>query len=372
MKYEIEVRAVRLCDNDGRLVRVVETPADVGEVKRYEGRGVGRFTIVLLDGRKSVYDGQGKCIREWSIPCWLTGAGYDLSGESADAARVAQRMGFYELAQYVELGRSAGPTQGAAAKLGHALLCMNCSDEAVKAFELLTGRRTGTLNRRKKAWLLWAGFQTEAKQEECASRFVTAYAECMVAAKAEGWQDLKCLVPWISGMQKTRRKGVAALESTLVSDSGSKFELYSSLGAIKALTRPMLRDILHSDDTGNLAEHVLKNRPKAFKLMTPREILLHVCMTCPNDAKSARIVRAVLKKDPDVCRRVDRNGFTPLVYMLLSHRHMTGYERYQFPEPGPRPELEALLIGNGCNPDLKDRFGLSWRELTERQSELMV
>jgi len=253
-----------------------------------------------------------------------------------------------------------------AANLGYVFLDSAKKEGEMRVAETLADR-SRAVPERALAWIRWMGISQDPGRADgeshCLKRILELYVMCAAAVRDDGWREICCLVPWIGGMRKTNLKLSREFASALSTDSVSAFELALTLGMGK-LTRHVLRTLIDADNEGRLLEHILEKHPEAFKLMTPREILLHACVACPSDEKAVRIVRALVRREPDLCRMVDRNGFTPLVYTLFAQRVPLFDFRKRCGNIPRHPYLESVLIENGCSPHAKDRFGLSWSDLT--------
>ena len=112
-----------------------------------------------------------------------------------------------------------------------------------------------------------------------------------------------------------------------------------------------------------LLKTMIGRSPELFKVITPRRLLLRICADgrFPDD-ESSKLIRAIEARVPGiVSSTVDVFGDTPLWYTFY---------RYQY--GGHRPSLfwkedsaktRRTLIALGCDPDRKNKMGLSWRDV---------
>lgn len=112
-----------------------------------------------------------------------------------------------------------------------------------------------------------------------------------------------------------------------------------------------------------LLRTMIRRSPELFRVITPRRLLLRICADgrFPDD-ESSKLIRALEAKVPGiVSSTVDVFGDTPLWYTFY---------RYQY--GGHRPSLfwkedsaktRRTLIALGCDPDRKNKMGLSWRDV---------
>lgn len=49
--------------------------------------------------------------------------------------------------------------------------------------------------------------------------------------------------------------------------------------------------------------------------------------------------------------------------MMFAHRHWTFWCRYDSAPATWRSGLASLLVANGCDPDHRDRFGISYNDI---------
>ena len=127
-------------------------------------------------------------------------------------------------------------------------------------------------------------------------------------------------------------------------------------------TRQWLQIVIESRSFP-LLRTMIGRSPELFKVITPRRLLLRICADgrFPDD-ESSKLIRALEAKVPGiVSSTVDVFGDTPLWYTFY---------RYQY--GGHRPSLfwkedsaktRRTLIGLGCDPDRKNKMGLSWRDV---------
>ena len=281
-----------------------------------------------------------------------------------EAIELAKRFGLPEVAVLIEEGwdEQEGRCHGPGSTLEYLLYTGKHKNyQSISDFEkFLTG--VGEESERAFSWFDFNGFVCESRRYNGFSQFLEKYIKATVDKQGEGWRDIQFLMPWIVGMRFSRKMFSVTGEEAIAKDLWSALNILVDVGAMK-LTKPVVRDILRADNKGEIAEQLILKDREFSKFFTPREALLHLCAACPNDEKCVRLVKLLLKSDPDIVRP-DINGYTPLVYMFFAHRcpQMCYRSRATMER---RRGLEKLLIDHGCDPDHRDRFGISWSMLDE-------
>ena len=230
----------------------------------------------------------------------------------------------------------------------------------IKDFERFC-TRVGDIRDRAHDWFDFNGFLDLKRSDTGFGMFMDRYVKAVVDGRLHGWLDLRFLMPWVVGMRLQRKLLPAVCEEALANDSWSALNILRDIGVMK-LTKPVVRDILRSDNAGNIAERLMLEDGIIWRFFSPRDAFLLLCAACPNDAKCVRLGRILIEKDPNACCTPDINGYTPLIYTLFAHRRpfMSSHNCFLNRR---RCDFERLLLANGCDPDHEDRFGLSWRTL---------
>jgi len=109
-----------------------------------------------------------------------------------------------------------------------------------------------------------------------------------------------------------------------------------------------------------LLEDLFAKVPRAWKFISPRELLLWVCADGRfNDEAAARLVKMIESVAPGiVARTTDVFGDTPLWYTLYRYQYGGHVNSGGWQENAPK--LERLLRRLGCDPHGVNRLGLSW------------
>ena len=287
-----------------------------------------------------------------------------------EAISIAKRFLLADMVPIIEGGwnEEEGCCHGPGSTLEY-LLWGSKHSQYIKDFEKFC-TRVGAVRDRAHDWFDFNGFLDHKRSDTGFSMFMDKCIKAVVGGRRNGWLDLRFLMPWIVGMRLQRRLLPSVCEEALANDSWSALNILRDLGVMK-LTKPVVRDILRSDNAGNIAERLIREDKIFGRFFSPHDARLHLCVACPNDAKCVRLGRILLAKDPDGCCRPDINGYTPLVYTFFAHRRPFMSRRTCF-LGCRRRAFERLLLENGCDPDAEDRFGLSWRTLEPMAKEFIA
>ena len=235
----------------------------------------------------------------------------------------------------------------------------------VKLNEILADRESRRFSKlqRIKAWLelyRLGGFQPKKRLLEKANWF-PAYIKLLLSMDAPGAKDMRNLRGNIEKETSVLRGNKMIIEA-LENDNFAEFILRCDIVG-RELTRPIIRELIESSDYGNVCEGLILRYPQTFKMFPAREIALAICACCQSEEKSVRLIRALAKVFPGISGIVDVNGWTPLTYTLFRQKASGGYLRGVYRGKNDAPTLEKLLIELGCDPNAKDKYGLSWREI---------
>lgn len=285
----------------------------------------------------------------------------------AEAVRFAKEFGLDDMAKIIEEGwdEEEGRCHGSGSTLEYVIFGLK-HNNYMKDFSNLF-EKGASEHDRAYSWFWFNGFNALKRRWNSFNIVLEKYIRAMVDKKGEGYRDIRFLMPWIVGMRFKRKQLAAACEDAIKKDSWSGLNIYRDIGVMK-FTKPVVRDILRADNQGDVAERLILESKEFEKFFNPREALLHLCAACPNDEKCVRLGKLLVAKDPDICKRPDINGYTPLVYTYFIHRcaQMSGARGGVL---GRRVGFERFLVDNGCDPDYKDRFGLSWQSLNQVAKE---
>lgn len=224
--------------------------------------------------------------------------------------------------------------------------------------EDVSGRRF-TNDKRAKAWLEFyriGGFRKNKLLLGKAAWF-EPYIRLMVSRREKGWEDFQNLVPLSSKGSSIGNAGQSIAEA-IINDDFLEFIMHCDLMGV-GLTKSDIQELIEINDAGNIADGVIRKLPNLAMWFPRREMLLYICACCPNDDKSVRLAAAIEAVEPGLAKSVDVNGWTPLTYSLFKKRHFKNGGHAFIKSP----KLEKWLIEHGCDPDRKDKYGLSWRQV---------
>lgn len=146
-------------------------------------------------------------------------------------------------------------------------------------------------------------------------------------------------------------------------ENGDPKGFFRQLGAEGfRFSRQWLRLIV--DEQGwDLLARLIRRSEELFKVIEPRRLLFGICADGRfKDKVAAKLVRMLERRCPGiVAKTVDIFGDTPLWYTLYRYQHggkgVAG-SLWQHENMG---SLARVLKALGCDPDRKNKMGLSWR-----------
>lgn len=306
-------------------------------------------------------------LKWWEQPRAARKKFYDYRHETAVA--LARELGLKDIAEIMVAGWNEEECRcrGPGSSLEFQIYGLRRNQGNLRRAENLCHRRGG-IEDRARVWFWFNGFTERKYRYNYFAETLEKYLKAMVVGERPGYGDLRFLMPWVVGMRSKRKRQSAQCEEAIGSDSWSRLRLLQDVGALR-FTKPLVRDLLSADDEGKVAEQLFREGI-CLECFTPRETLLHLCSACPNDGKCVRLARLLLEVDGDICRKVDVNGYTPLVYTLFAHCWQ-GVNQMSARIISRRRGLERILLDNGCDPLHADRFGIHWKALEDQAGEFI-
>jgi len=120
----------------------------------------------------------------------------------------------------------------------------------------------------------------------------------------------------------------------------------------------------------DLLQDLFAKVPKAWKLISPRDLLLWVCADGRfKDDEAVRLVKMIERKQPGiVAGTVDAFSDTPLWYTLYRYQYGGHVNSCCWCERVPK--LERLLRRLGCDAHARNRLGLTWSVVNKELKKL--
>ena len=200
------------------------------------------------------------------------------------------------------------------------------------------------------------------------SGWLWSYLKLYVAMRAEGYQLIRNIHYEVIGHVKRRYMISKQLQQAIEDDDVAMFEMQKTIEGMH-LTKTFMCDLLTSHNAcPNIIISLIKTSDEMTSVFPPDEMLLYVCSCGGRAENSVAAVRVLFDRVPDCIHVLDPFGLTPVDYVFFNPRvddERRVISRCSF-APGPNDpvpicwnDLVHLLVQLGCNPDHKNKYGIS-------------
>lgn len=194
------------------------------------------------------------------------------------------------------------------------------------------------------------------------------YLKLYVAMRAEGYRLIRNIHHEVIGHVKRRYMISKQLQQAIEDDDVAMFEMQKTIEGMH-LTKTFMCDLLTSHNAcPNIITSLIKTSDEMTSVFPPDEMLLYVCACGGRAENSVAAVRVLFDRVPDCIHVLDPFGLTPVDYVFFNPRvddERRVISRCSF-APGPNDpvpicwnDLVHLLVQLGCNPDHKNKYGIS-------------
>ena len=214
------------------------------------------------------------------------------------------------------------------------------------------------------------------------SGWLRSYIKLYVAMRAEGYQLIRNIHHEVIGYVKRRYMISKQLQQAIEDDDVAMFEMQRTIEGLH-LTKTFMCDLLTNRNAcpngcPNIITSLIKASDEMTSVFPPDQMLLYVC-SCGGWARnSVAAVRALVDRAPDCIHVLDPFGLTPVDYVFFNPQ--VDYERRVISRltfaPGPKDpvpvywnDLVHLLVQLGCDPDHKNKYGISSMDVMRMHQE---
>ncbi len=196
------------------------------------------------------------------------------------------------------------------------------------------------------------------------------YLKLYVAMRAEGCRLIRNIHHEVIGHVKRRYVISKQLQQAIEDDDVAMFEMQKTIEGMH-ITKTFMCDLLASrnhNECPSIITSLIKTSDEITSVFPPDEMLLYVCSCGGRERNSVAAVRALVDRAPECIHVLDPFGLTPVDYVFFNPRvddERRTISRLTF-APGPDDpvpvywnDLVHLLVQRGCDPDHKNKYGIS-------------
>lgn len=215
---------------------------------------------------------------------------------------------------------------------------------------------------------VWMDYVEMPRGSLRASGWLWSYLNLYVAMRAENYQLIRNIHYGVIGHVKRRYMISRQLQQAIDNDDVAMFEMQRTIEGMH-LTKTFICDLLTNRNAcPNIITRLIKTSDEMASVFPPDEMLLYVCSCGGRAENGVAAVRALVDRVPDCIHVVDPFGLTPVDYVFFNSK--VDYERRVISgcsfAPGPNDpvpvywnDLVHSLVQLGCNPDHKNKYGIS-------------
>lgn len=215
---------------------------------------------------------------------------------------------------------------------------------------------------RTAVWMDYIGMYSRISYER---GWLLPYLKLYVAMRAEGYKLIRNIHCDVIGHVKRRYAISRQLQQAIKDDNVAMFEMQRIIEGMHITKTFMCNLLTGRNKCPNVITSLIKTSDEITSVFPLKEMLLYVCSSNRWFENSIATVRALVDRAPDSIHVLDPFGQTPLDYVFFNpqvdveRKSISGMTNPNVPASVSFNQLVHLLVQLGCNPDKKNKYGIS-------------